>query len=430
MSAPTTSGQRMRLHACQARVWQSPARFKVVAAGRRFGKTQMALVQLLHGCLSKPGLYRYVAPTAVLARKTLWRRKLKRALHPSWLSKKPNETNMEVWFRNGSILEVMGAEDPDGLRGEGVSGIVLDEYADMDEIAWSEAVRPSLADEKGWATFIGTPKSHNHFYNLWLQGFNTSTDYAAWQAWQFKSVDNPLLDPVEIEEARRTTDPRTFRQEWEASFEALAGRVYYAFQRATHVAPVTLDPALPVCLAFDFNIDPATCVIGQQQGQHVRVWREVRITHAGGEATKATALRAQQLVAEAGHRAAVWVYGDATGRAGKTTGPSDHQVLRDTFRGASWRIPSGQPHVRDRIAAVNSRCETATGERFLTVDPSCVGLVADLEQVTFADNGEIDKKSNAALTHLSDAFGYWMVREFPVVNRGPVAAAVWVEALL
>ena len=148
------------------------------------------------------------------------------------------------------------------------------EYADMKDGAWSEAVRPSLADRRGWALFIGTPKSYNHFYALYERGHDQS--HPKWQSWQFRSVDNPLLDLEEIEEARRTTDPRTFRQEWEASFEALSGRAYYAFERGAHVGAVDLVAGLPVCIAFDFNINPACAVIGQKHGDEA--WfRNVRI---------------------------------------------------------------------------------------------------------------------------------------------------------
>jgi len=413
-TTPTpTKPRRIVLHTGgQTDIYQSPARFKVIAAGRRWGKTELALAKLLTSCLTTNGVYRYIAPTQKLARKTLWRRKLKRVLDPTWLSKPPNETNLEVWFKTGAILEVLGADDPDGLRGEGVSGAVLDEYADMKEETWPEAVRPSLADVRGWAMFIGTPKSFNHFHTVYERG--QSAQHPVWASWQYKSIENPLLDLEEIEEARRTTDPRTFRQEWEASFEALKGRAYYAFDRKLHVAPVELESGLPVCLSFDFNINPATCVLGQAHGDEPWFWREVFTTHAGGEATRASAMAAKDLLAEAGWNGPVRIYGDATGKARKTTGPSDHAVLRQVFPGAVWCITPSAPHVKDRVAAVNARCQTMDGAIHLRVDPSCVHLIADFEQVVFLDDGELDKKTNPMVTHISDAAGYWVHKDWPV----------------
>lgn len=409
----TTTPKRLVLHeGGQVEAWRSPARFKVIAAGRRWGKTEFALAKLLHACQTTDGVYRYIAPTQKLARKTLWRRKLKRAVDPSWLSKPPNETNLEMWFRSGAILEVLGADDPDALRGEGVSGAVLDEYADMHEETWPEAVRPSLADMRGWGLFIGTPKSYNHFHQVYVRGQDDR--HPQWASWQYKSIDNPLLDPDEIEEARRTTDPRTFRQEWEASFEALAGRAYYAFDRKKDVAPVELVSGLPVCISFDFNINPATATLGQAHGDEPHVWREVFLTHMGGEATRACAMAAKRILADAGWNGPVKIYGDATGKAGKTTGPSDHAVLREVFPQAIWCIKSFNPHVKDRVAAVNARCETMDGHRHARLDPSCERLTADLEQVVFADNGELDQKTNPMLTHVSSALGYWVHADWPV----------------
>lgn len=427
MSSPVR-GKRLFLHRGQVEPFYDPARFQVICAGRRWGKTELAKARLLKACQQTDGIYRYIAPTQRLARRTIWRRKLKRAVHPSWLAKPPNETNLEMYFKSGAILEVLGADDPDSLRGEGVAGAVLDEYADMKAETWPEAVRPSLADTGGWALFIGTPKSYNHFYDLWRRGHDP--EHPIWKSWQFRSVDNPLMDPAEVEEARRTTDPRTFRQEWEASFEAMAGRAYYAFDRAQDVAPVEIERGLPVSISFDFNLNPATVVIGQAAREECRIWREVWITGAGGEATRASAMRAKEMLREAGWAGTPRIYGDPAGKAGKTTGPSDHAVIREVFPGATWCIPSAAPHVRDRVAAMNTRCQTMDGKRHMRIDPHCTRLIADLEQVIFKDNGDLDKTSNPLLTHISDAAGYWVHAVWPLQKPRISVGSAYVPGLL
>jgi hypothetical protein len=174
-------------------------------------------------------------------------------------------------------------------------------------------------------------------------------------------------------------------------------------------------------LCFDFNVQPSTAVLWQRVGDDARAWREVWVQHAGGEATRACALRAKQLLADAGWTGPLVVYGDASGQAAKTTGPSDHAVLREVFPWATWMIPRSNPHVRDRVAAVNGRCETMDGQRHLTVDPACEHLIADLEQVTFAASGDLEKKANPLLTHISDAFGYGIHMEWPPVAHGGIA---------
>lgn len=417
---------RLSLHPKQAEVYKSPHRFKTLVAGRRFGKTHYSRTRLITAALKKPGRYWYIAPTRIMAKDILWS-DLKVAIHPSWLAASPMETELRIVLRGGGEIQLHGAEEPDNLRGRPLRGGIFDEFADIKPEAWTEAIRPALSDFKGWADFIGTPKSFNHLHAVFLRGQDPADrDYGSWQ---FRTIDNPFIDPTEIEAARSDMDERTFRQEYEASFEALSGRIYYAFSRALDVRPVQLVPGIPVSLAFDFNVNPATCVIGQGVGQEARRWREVFVTHAGGEATLACARQARRLLDEAGFRGPMRLYGDATGKSAKTTGPSDHQVLRETFPGATWCIPSENPHVRDRYASVNSRFQTSDGQRHSVIDPSCRHLIADYEQVIFAENGEADKKSNPLLTHVSDADGYWIAKEWPVVKK-TTGGAAYLPALM
>ena len=412
---------RLALHAGQAEVYAALRRvdqawvnrFRVLVAGRRYGKTHEARVEMVARALALgPGRYWYVAPTLKAAKDIFWS-DLKAIIHPSW-HRATNESELWILLRNGAELRLHGAEHPGDLVGRKLRFCILDEFGDMKPEIWSEAIRPSLADHKAPALFIGTPTGYNHLHDFYQRGQSTDPRWALWASWQRKSIENPTLDPAEIEDARQTTDPRTFRQEWEASFEALAGRAYYAFQRQHHVAPVTLDPHVPVSVSFDFNIHPATAIIGQKIRDEARVWREVWIPHAGGEATRASATRAKQLLTEARWQGQVRIYGDPAGVAGKTTGPRDHAVVREVFPNGIWNIARKPPHVKDRVAAVNTRCETMAGTRSCLIDPSCTRLIADLEQVTFRDNGDLEKLANPMLTHVSDAFGYWVVADWPV----------------
>ena len=195
------------------------------------------------------------------------------------------------------------------------------------------------------------------------------------------------------------------------------------------MSPVALERAVPLSISFDFNVHPAVAVLGQKIGDEVRVWREVWVEHAGGEATRLSASGARRLVQDIGWDGPIRIYGDPAGTAAKTTGPSDHQVVREVFAGLSvtWCIPGRAPHVRDRVSAVNGRCETMDGLRHCVIDPACPRLIADLEQVIFADNGDLDKKRNELLTHISDAFGYWVVKDFPPVTvaKGGAARVEW-----
>jgi hypothetical protein len=431
----------MRLHPTQGEPFEGCSRFRVVVAGRRWGKTTLDKAVHLEWVQRRGyrgARFGYVAPTYREGRRTFWS-EFKASIPKGWATS-INESRLEITFRNGSEFYLLGADKPDSLRGPGWDGLTLDEYATMKPEAWTEVLRPALADRKGEAMFTGTPQAFNHFHELYERGRAGERD---WASWHFKTLDaearcevceRPVsrndqgdwtcemcgltvpighIEASEIEAARADLDERTFRQEFEASFEALSGRIYYAFDREHNVRDVAFQPDATAHISFDFNVDPATAVIGFRKDEHVEVWREVFLTHRGGEATEASARRVKELLREAGHRGDVRLYGDATGKSAKTTGPSDHVVIRETFPGAMWCVPVEQPHTKDRYSAVNSRCCTATGVRRLAVDPSCRRLIADLEQVIFDDKGVEDQKSNPMLTHVSAALGYWLVRDFP-----------------
>jgi hypothetical protein len=418
----------MRLHPSQSRVYRAACldgkRFVVLVAGRRWGKTTLGkAVQLSWIQQSRPqqdgspARFAYVAPTYKEGRRTLWRA-FKTAIPNGWVAK-VDESRLEIRFVNGAEWYLLGADKPDSLRGSGWNGLHIDEYATMKPEAWTDVLQPAIGDREGAVLFTGTPQAFNHFHDLYAYGL-AGTD-PEWASFTFKTRDavKPWghFPAAELERAMRTMDPRTFRQEYEASFEALSGRIYYAFTRDGNVRPVTLDKHASVSVSFDFNINPATAVIGQVQGDRTKVWREVFLTHLGGEATVAAARQVKRLLREAGHAGPARIYGDSTGQAGKTTGPSDHAVLRAEFPGADWRIPRAQPVPRDRFAAVNARCATQAGTHHLDVDPSCVHVISDLEQVIYNDKGVEDQKSNPMLTHVAAALGYWIVREWPVVQR-------------
>lgn len=417
LSATDPEPVRLSLHrGGQSEVYRDSHRFRVVVAGRQWGKTMLALVILLKWALTRRDQrFWYVAPDHQMAKDIIWA-DLKRTCHPSWLLCDPMETETRIKFVTGSEIQLKGADDPSKLRGRKIGGVVLDEYADMKQEAWTESLEPAIGILQSPVLFIGTPKSFNHFYDLFALGQQPNSE---WKSWQFKSIDNPFFSRVEIERARATKDPRTFRQEYEASFETIGGRAYYAFNRQTHVKPVALERGVPLCVSFDFNVDPATAILGQRVRDEFRVWREVRLTHRGGEATRAAAYAVKQTLLEASWTGIVRVYGDPSGKSAKTTGPSDHAVVREHFHNAEWRIRSAQPHIKDRIEAINSRCETIDGKHHLAVDPHCPHLIADLEQVTMDDLLGASKQTDK--THLSDCLAYVCEYEWP--PRGGLAVA-------
>lgn len=218
-----------QLHDKQMEIFQSPARFKVVAAGRRGGKSYLSAIVLLIEALKNEGKgYQlsdkrvfYVAPTYDQGKRIIW--DLLKDLGKEVI-KSTLENQGIMTLINGRKIEIKGADRPDTLRGVGLSFCVLDEYAFMKPDVWEKILRPTLSDVEGSALFIGTPEGKNHFYDLYMQATkDTSGEY---QAFTFCSLDNPTLNPKEIEVARSTLSSSNFRQEYEASFSASGGAVF------------------------------------------------------------------------------------------------------------------------------------------------------------------------------------------------------------
>lgn len=412
---------RLRLHRQQAEVRRAraTAKFRVLVSGRRWGKTELEKVECIED-FGKPGLVWYIAPTYDMARDLLFE-PLRAIVPRAWLSSSPNLTRMELETIWGCRFACKSAENPDRLRGRGVRKLLLDEFQDWvdGERTWQEVLLPLLLTTDGSALITGTPKGFNHLHKLWDMG---QRGVPGWRSWQFRTADAPHISQEFLAMMRAQMDPRSYRQEFEASFETVSGRAYYAFTRAQHVQAVEPSRLHPMGITFDFNVSPATAVLWQKVGDEARVWREVWIEHAGGEATEAAASRAKAHLDEIGWKGPIRLYGDPAGQSAKTTGPSDHAVLRKVFPLAAWCIPSSAPHIRDRVSAVNTRCKTADGGSHLIVDPACTHLVNDLEQVTMpmlTDPGE--KRKNPMLTHISDAFSYGIHFEWPPVKKGGAA---------
>lgn len=200
------------LHAKQMEVFRSPHRFKVVVAGRRWGKTQLAKVSLIKFARKKRRLVWYVAPSYRMAKQIMWP-ELVEAIPRSWV-KKYNETILTITLVNGTKIELKGADNPDSLRGVGIHYLVMDEVQDIDPEAWTKVLRPTLASTGGHALFIGTPKAYNFLHTLWSMG--KKAEARAWASWQFPTITSPFIPEEEIAAAREDMDEKSFKQEFEA----------------------------------------------------------------------------------------------------------------------------------------------------------------------------------------------------------------------
>ena len=199
----------------QQEVFKDTTRFKVVAAGRRCGKSRMAAVTLLIEGLKCPqgSAVLYVSPTMGQSRQIIWDLLLDLGRE---VIQSSHVNNLDITLINGARIYVRGADRPDTLRGVSLTYAVLDEVADIKPEAWEQVIRASLSDKRGRALFIGTPKGRNWFYDTFKLG--ESEDDPDWKSWHFTTADNPLIDQKEIESAKKTLSTFAFKQEYMASF--------------------------------------------------------------------------------------------------------------------------------------------------------------------------------------------------------------------
>jgi hypothetical protein len=452
----------------QQAYWHSRHRFNVIPSGRRSGKTELGKRKLVRRALAacttwKPAFFA-AAPTRDQAKRIFWE-DLKALVGRDMMVDKPSETELKIETVTGADIVVVGLDKPERIEGSPWDGGLVTEVGNIKPTAWKMNIRPALSDRLGWCDLEGVPEGRNHYYDITLQAQAQLAEYgdkSEWGVFSWPSKD--ILPPEEIAAAMRDLDELTFDQEYNASFVNFTGRAYYPFSQREHCKPLKYDPKAVLILCFDFNVEPGVCAILQEQplpGQFERtplpplrrgephrpnpqgvpmlnrplmgtgVIGEVHIPRNSNTPAVCRALlstRDGTPTQWAKHQGLVRCYGDATGGArgtAKVQG-SDWDLiekeLRPTFKERlSFRVKESNPAERARINAVNSRLRSVFGDVRLMVDLSkAPNVVKDFDGVTLLEGGggEIDKKDNPLLTHLTDAVGYHVEYEYPVSGPG------------
>jgi len=222
----------------QIEVWQDKSRFKVIAAGRRCGKSNLAIKMLLAKALEAPegSAVVYVAPTLGQARQIAWDALLTQGRS---VIKQAHVNQMDITLVTGRKIHIRSGENPDTLRGLKLYFAVIDEAAFVKEDLFTKIIRPALADLKGEAVLISTPDGRNWFYDAFKTG--ESGRSKDWKAWHLTTLDNPTIDPEEIEAAKKTLSTFHFNQEFLASFTNSGTGLFKEVNNATSAADKRLD---------------------------------------------------------------------------------------------------------------------------------------------------------------------------------------------
>ncbi|QKZ15890.1 terminase [Spirosoma sp. KUDC1026] len=402
--------------------WQLTARFRDAVCGRRFGKTFLGKAEMRRAarCAMKWGVsvedeIWYGAPTFKQAKRVFWRR-LKQAIPPEWRSGKPNETECSITLRTGHVIRIVGLDNYDNLRGSGLFFLLIDEWADCPYEAWEEVLRPMLSTCKftvngvqyqgGHVLRIGTPKGFNHCYDTYLSGQGTEPDH---RSWLYTTLDGGNVPQSEVDAAKRTLDPRTFRQEYEASFENYQGVIYYAFDRRRNHTEETVKPGDHLHIGMDFNVSKMAG-IGHviRNGLPRAVFEFVNVFD-----TPAMIEKIQ--TAFPNHR--VSVYPDASGNNRKSVNASETDLALLRKAGFTVVVDAANPTVKDRINSMNAMFLNVYDERrYLVNTAKCPVYTQSLERQIWDEKGEPDKKSGH--DHPNDAGGYCITKLFPIIKRG------------
>lgn len=405
----------MQLSEPQTRIAKDPSRFKVVVAGRRFGKSYLSMREICYRAREPAREIFYLTTSYRAAKMILWKPLKRRLLDLRWV-KKINETEMSILLKNGSTISLKGAEDPDRLRGVSLDYVVIDEAADCKlETLWGEVIRPALADRQGGALFIGTPKGKsNPFYDLYTQAQSTRD----WSTHQYTTLQGGFVKPEEIEAAKRDMSERQFRQEFEATFETFENRVAWAFDRDVNIAAPGEYSTDIIHIGMDFNRSPLVCAIGVQVNQTMYIIDEISLM---GSNTDEIADEIESRYP----KSKVFVYPDPSGSRQQTNsgGRSDHSILAN--RGFVVKAPRKHDPVRDRINAINARFRSADGQNHLFIHPKCKHTINSLDKHTFKEGTQVPDKDTGH-DHMFDALSYCIAYIWPIRRQtAPAPQAGW-----
>jgi hypothetical protein len=324
----------------------------------------------------------------------------------NWI-KKINESRLEIILTNNSLIMLRGADNPDSLRGIGLDFLVCDETADLKPEVWTEVLRPTLSDKKGSALFTGTPKGvGNFFYEL----FQMATTDDSWGAWQFTTLEGQNVSEEEVDAAKRGLDPKTFAQEYLASFETSTNLVYYAFKPKNNVKKYkeNKQELKSIYVLTDFGVSPMATLIAVPTATGLWVIDEICLYSSNTD----------EMIQEVRNRypnqhITCWPDPAGVQRRSSAGGRTDISILQN----AGWivKYKPRAPFVRDRVNATNSLLLNTKGESRLFIDPKCRELIKSLTRFSYKENTLIpDKGGKNDYSHFPDALGYGVDYMFPV----------------
>lgn len=404
-------------------------RFIVVPAGRRSGKTERAKRKVIKECMiTDNGLYFIAAPTYAQVKKIYWQ-DIKTMSLTALDGYKVSESDLIIRFPNGSELHLIGLDKPTRIEGIPWDGGIIDECAYVKENAWVNSISPALDTKdpskpfkKAWCWLIGKPDGLNWYYRMFNYA-QTSGD-PEWAAYTWKSSE--VLDDETIAAAKRRMSPKQFRQEYEAAFETVSGRIYEDYS-ADNYTKETIQPHEQICYFCDFNFTPMSHGIGVVRdsvntvdsgniSRDVYILDEIVLTSAVGQ------LNALEFVEKyKDHQnKSIRIYGDRSGRNGEKHGlQTEYTTMERVFENHGWRVDrrvhNSNPSIKDSQNAVRAKICNARGERSLFVNPITAPWMHEgLATVQVKKGSSFLEDDKNQYQHITTALRYFIDYEWPI----------------
>lgn len=424
---------KAKLHKTQFEVATDPHRFKVICAGRRWGKSVLSRLIVLKWAIERPGLYWIVSPTYQQGKDIHWLQGFKIEVPPQLKPKFNEGDSLSVTLGNGSVIQLKSSENPDRLKGVKLNGLVVDEIASMRNWGWiwQEALRPTLVDYEAPAIFISTPKGFNHFYDLF------TTKDPSYKSWKFTSYDNPYVPPAEIDEAKRTTEEDYFMQEYMADFRKYTGLVYKSFDRERNIIPYIETEGWVFYRGMDFGSNnPTACIwvaVDNDDNWYVvdEYYNQGQTIDYHAGVINSNSYSGKVLATFGDPSGAQWITEFGTRNlyitpANKQRGQNMEGWVRMGIGQVEMRLKQKSGHMVPHVLSVKDQKLYSAGMPRLYIFSNCVNTIKEFEQYRWRENKmsqaqdmnnpEQPEKAN---DHIMDALRYFAVsyKSIPLTDR-------------
>ena len=390
----------------------------MVPAGRRSGKTERFKRFLAKFAMKTPDQLLFAAaPTFTQVKKIFWD-DLKKMTFSSKHLKSPSESNLIIYLPNNTEIHLIGLDKPARFEGIPWDGGGIDEIADIKEGSWGAHILPALntvnptrPDYRAWCWLLGVPDGLNHYYEMAQYAENANDP--EWAVFHWKSSE--ILPPDVIAAAKRQMSAKQFRQEFEASFETVSGRIYEDYGKENHTNR-TIQPHEQLLWMHDQNYTPLSSAVGVRDHDDIYLLDEIVLTSA---VSKQSAMEFVEKFKDHENKHVV-IYGDPAGRAGEKHGhASDYTDLEGVLSANGWeytrKVKKAHPAIKDRQNAVRTKIRTADGHNSLFINPvTAPWCDKGLATVQLQEGSTFQEDQKNQYQHITTAIGYMIDFEFPM----------------